>query len=118
MGFQQITREFDLQFIHGGEIRVPAFGGDGLVMIPIPDEYALAQAGAGADHGARAMLHRLACLQHDQIFRAERFDAVADGLKVVDQAQPGEFELALELLAVDLPRQVGDLDALAVCRFP
>ena len=55
----------------------------------------------------------IAHLQHREIRFRERLDAVADGLKVVDEPDLGQAELARKRGGADFPREVGDLDRLA-----
>ena len=85
-------------------------------MIALPHEDALPEPRAGADDGARAVRLRPPFLQRHQILRAQRLDAVADGLEVVDEPDLGNFELARERSAVHFPREIGDLGELAGSR--
>ena len=81
----EVFEERDLAVGAGGEVAVAAFGGDGAVLLAVPDEEGLAEAGAGGDEAAVADGAGVAGVEGEDFVGGELGDAVAVGFEVVDE---------------------------------
>ena len=70
----EVLEECDLAVGAGGEVAVAAFGGDGAVLLAVPDEEGLAEAGSGGDEAAVADGGVVACVE------GEDFSGASSGM--------------------------------------
>ncbi len=93
-----------------GEVAVASFGGDGAVVRAVPDEQRFAQAGAGGDEAAMAYGGGVAGVQREDGLGCELGDAVAVGFEVVDEEDVVDAECVGQVVLVEAPGEVGELD--------
>src|SRR3984957_9154922 len=77
----------------------------------VPDEEALAQAGAGGEEGAIAGLSWIAFRGREDLVGAKLGDAVAVGFKIVDEKDVLDAQVGREFAAVEGPGKVGEPQA-------
>ena len=107
----EVLEEGDLAVGAGGEVAVATLGGDGAVVLAVPDEEGLAEAGAGGDEAAVADGGFVAGVEGEDLVGGELGDAVAVGFEVVDEEDVLDAEGLGELSAVEDPGEVGELEA-------
>ena len=101
----EVFEEGDLAGGAGGEVAVAAFGGDGAVVLAVPDEEGLAEAGAGGDEAAVADGGVVAGMEGEDLVGGELGDAVAVGFEVVDEEDVLDAESDFESRGSRGPRE-------------
>ena len=107
----QVAEQAVLQLVARAETGVAAFGGDGAVDPPVPQQPGHAQAGAGRDDRPVADVV-LALLEHEDVLRRDRVDPRGVGGQVVDDPdRPGGHADGLgQFVLLQRPGEVGRLD--------
>jgi hypothetical protein len=105
----KVLQQSDLAVAASGEVAVSAFRWDGPMSSSIPYQHSLAKPGAGRDQPGMTDGVRLASVQDIYLVRCKFGDAVAVGLKVVDQRDVPYGDRLHQLVRVKDPRQVGKL---------
>jgi hypothetical protein len=112
----EVAEQVDLVFVARRVVAVAAFAGHGDVLLAVPGQDALAEAGAGGDQGAVADLAGVALARGVDLVGLEFGDAVAIGFQVVDEEDVVDFEVVGQLAAVEGPGQVGEAQAAVADR--
>ena len=99
-------QQLDLYGRAGSKICMAAFRRHRSMRGAIPEKSGFAQAGAGSNDGAIALLvHAFA--HHGIVPRPKRAGSVGDGLQIVEQKNALQLQRARQRLRLDDPRQVG-----------
>src|SRR5688572_15872793 len=102
----QPPQELDLARVPGGEARVSALARERAVATAVPEQARLAEPGARGDEARVADGSARARSQRAKVRGGQGRKAPRAGLEIVDQKDAADAEAALEVVRVDLPRQV------------
>src|SRR3989304_3499210 len=98
----QVDQQFHLRIGVWGEVGVPSLGGDRVVMLAVPVEDRLAEAGAGCDDGDVPLTLETG-LEHTQVCWIEVEHPVRCRLQIVQELDPWDLEGFLQGRLVPLP---------------
>ena len=96
----------------GREIGVARFGGHGCVTLAVPEQNALAEAGAGGDYDLRGLWSFDAAMNRLQFVGFQNAETVGGGFDVVHQVHMVQVQMLRDARTVDQPGKIGGLHAV------
>src|ERR1700678_4415479 len=109
---EQVAEQLDFQFVARSEIAVPAFAGENVLALPVPDQTGLSQPRSRRDHSLIASRGlRMDLIESDRVGRFQALDSPGLRLEIVDDADRAQLQFPGEARRFDNPGEIRGFDA-------
>ena len=103
----EVAKQIDLQLVAGCEVGMATFGGEDVVLRPVPIHAGLPESGAGGDYRLVAYGISFYLVQRNYVFGVKRRNSPGVGLKIINQNCLFQFEFVGETSGLDDPGKIG-----------
>src|SRR5208282_2443495 len=108
---EQVAEESDFQFVTWSKVAMPAFAGENVPVLSVPDEASFAQARSCRNYGLIAGGILIAkMVESDGVGRPQTLDSPSLRLEIVDQLDRIELQFPRQARRLDDPGQIGSFD--------